>query len=127
MCVVALTAQENRSYDGYGNNLYNKTWGAANADMPRVSSINYEDGIQIENDAHLPSPRVISNSLFDQEEFIFDSQNLSDFIWVFGQFIDHDITLVENSSHEPIFLDIPENDKHFSPNAAIITARSEIK
>ncbi|NNE26619.1 MAG: T9SS type A sorting domain-containing protein, partial [Saprospiraceae bacterium] len=42
-------------------------------------------------------------------------------------FIDHDITLVENSSHEPIFLDIPENDKHFSPNAAIITARSEIK
>ncbi|MBT8229372.1 MAG: T9SS type A sorting domain-containing protein [Bacteroidia bacterium] len=125
LCVaVSLGAQEVRTYSGYNNNLLNKDWGAAHTVMPRVSSVNYEDGMQQENDAHLPEPRNISNLLFDQSDFIFDSKSLSDYTWAFGQFLDHDISLVDNNPQEPVFITIPDGDEFFIPGSAIITARS---
>ena len=122
---VSGNAQEVRSYNGYNNNLSNKEWGAVHSQLPRISSTNYEDGMQIENDAHLPEPRVISNKLFEQTEFIFDSKSLSDYTWVFGQFIDHDIVRVDNNHQEPVFIGIPEGDEYFIPGTSIITARSK--
>ncbi len=119
-----LLAQEVRSYSGYNNNLANKVWGSAGAEMPRVSTVNYEDGMMLENDAHLLSPRQISNQLFDQSEFIYDTKSLSDYIWVFGQFVDHDISLVESNSTEPIFLEVPADDEDFVPGSSIVTFRN---
>ena len=124
LLVLTITAQENRSYSGYGNNFANNTWGAANAEMPRVSTTNYADGISQINDTNLPEPRVISNKLFDQQEFIYDANSLSDFIWVFGQFVDHDISLVESNPAEAMALNIPDDDRHFSPQSKIFTSRN---
>jgi hypothetical protein len=110
-----LISQENRTFTGEGNNLLHLDWGSAESQVLRQTTVNYADGFSQVNDSLLPSPRVISNYVFDQTDNIFDSHNLSDYVWVFGQFIDHDITLVESDNREPILLEIPEDDEHFSP------------
>lgn len=123
---VAIHGQENRSYTGYGNNLAEREWGAAHTIVPRISSVNYADGIGKLNSEGLPGPREISNRLFSQNENILDEHKLSDYVWVFGQFIDHDITLVENENSETVLLDIPDDDAFFDPSSFIVTARNKI-
>ncbi|RZV55809.1 MAG: hypothetical protein EX254_11065, partial [Flavobacteriaceae bacterium] len=122
---VYVSGQENRSISGTGNNLTNHDWGSANSQILRVTNPNYADGFSTPNDAHLPIPREISNSLFDQQDQIFDSFKLSDYVWVFGQFIDHDITLVESDDSEPVLLDIPSDDQYFSPSDFIFSSRNK--
>ena len=124
---LASNGQENRSYTGYGNNLLNRDWGAAESEVLRVSSLNYADGMGQINDSNLPEPRIISNMLFDQNELIQDDYQLSDYVWVFGQFIDHDITLVESNSAETILLSIPPDDEFFLPSDFIFTSRNKVK
>ena len=127
---MTLNAQENRTFSGFNNNLENKDWGASFAQQIRKSSVNYADGFSSINDAGLPEPRVVSNELFDQLEKINDDSNHSDFVWVFGQFLDHDITLVESSSDPSEFvrLEIPSNDKFFVPGVdAIRTSRNHFE
>lgn len=125
LIVFTSSAQENRTYSGHGNNLSNKAWGAAGSEMPRVSTVNYADGVSAINDTDLPEPRIVSNKLFDQDVSITDANNLSDYIWVFGQFIDHDISLVESNPQETAFLNIPDDDEFFSPQAKIFTSRNQ--
>jgi hypothetical protein len=120
-----LISQENRTFTGEGNNLLHLDWGSAESQVLRQTTVNYADGFSQVNDSLLPSPRVISNYVFDQTDNIFDSHNLSDYVWVFGQFIDHDITLVESDNREPILLEIPEDDEHFSPSEFIVTSRNK--
>lgn len=128
LCVLVafseLYSQENRTFTGEGNNLLNVELGATNTQLQRQTTVNYADGVSQINDSNLPSPRVISNYVFDQTENIFDNHNLSDYVWVFGQFINHDITLVESNISEPVFLDIPDDDTHFSPSEFILTSRN---
>jgi len=119
-----MIGQENRTFSGFGNNLINKDWGAAHSPVLRVSSVNYADGFSQINDANLLSPRDISNRLFEQTENISDTYNLSDFVWVFGQFIDHDITLVEGNDLETVLLEVPEDDAYFPTDAHIRTSRN---
>jgi len=126
VCTSGLYGQENRSYSGEGNNFLHKEWGASESEVLRQSSVNYADGYSEVNNGNLPIPRELSNKIFDQTDNIFDSHNLSDYVWVFGQFLDHDITLVESDSREPIFLDIPEDDQHFSSADFILTSRNKV-
>ncbi len=123
----ASYGQENRTIDGYGNNLLNREWGAAHSPTLRVSTVNYVDDMGQINDDNLPEPRVISNMLFDQRESILDDYNLSDFVWVFGQFIDHDITLTENDPAQTVLLSVPADDQFFAPNDFIFTARNKFE
>ncbi len=129
VCLVlflsALHGQENRSFSGYGNNLENKNWGAAHSPVLRMSSVNYSDGMGAINNTNLPDPRTISNTLFEQKEMIVDEHQLSDYIWVFGQFIDHDITLVEGNPAETVLLSIPPDDEYFLDSDFIITSRNK--
>lgn len=62
-----------------------------------------------------PNPRTISNELFSQLESIFDGHGLTDYTWVFGQFIDHDITLISDSPQESAFISVPACDPVFDP------------
>ena len=86
-----VCAQENRTFDGVENNLQNPTWGASHSQLIRITSTAYEDGISSPAATNRLNPREISNLLFDQEERINDPLSLSDYVWVFGQFLDHDI------------------------------------
>ncbi len=80
-----------RSIDGSGNNLLHQQWGAAGTELARVVDEAYEDGIGQPAGLDRPSPRLISNLVAAQLESIPNERGLSDLVWQWGQFIDHDI------------------------------------
>jgi hypothetical protein len=109
-----LDASAFRSITGFGNNIANPTWGQSNTDLVRVSPVAYADGISSPSTPNTLSPREISNNLNNQSDPIFSgadnlgapqSKDLSDFAYVWGQFIDHDMDLTPTTSG--ISFDIP--------------------
>lgn len=123
-----VAAQDIRSIDGSGNNTSFVEWGSTNALLKRVSPADYVDGISIpklDESFNRPNPRTISNTLFDQPDLINSDQNLSDYTWVFGQFIDHDLTLILDNRLEGLSnIVVPEEDFFFTPNSIIPMSRS---
>ncbi len=83
-----------RSIDGSNNNLNNTNLGRAGENLSRQAPAAYNDGISAPANPDLPNARFISNALSNQTESIPDQRNLSDYVWAWGQFMDHDI--VEN-------------------------------
>ena len=106
---------ENRSYDGTNNNLQHSEWGAAGTDQLSVVSNGFSDGISAPGGDDRPNPRTISNEIFNQEVSVPDPLKLSDFAWVWGQFIDHDITLSPDDPKYPMNIAVPTGDPHFDP------------
>ena len=103
------------SYDGSGNNPAHPNWGAAGIALIRRSGAAYGDQISAPAGSSRPSPRAISNALSAQPESILNSRDLSDFVYVWGQFLDHDINLTSTGS-EKLPIDVPVNDPWFDPN-----------
>jgi hypothetical protein len=108
---------QNRTIDGIGNNVNNPTWGALGADQLQMGPYGFNDGISAIGGVDRPNPRDISNFIFNQDGLIMDKNRLSDFAWVWGQFIDHDITLVTENGFEQCGFAIPQGDIYFDPNA----------
>ncbi len=108
-------AQIARTIDGTGNNLSNPTWGSAGEQLTRICSVNYADSISSPGGVDRPNPRIISNLLFAQDTLFQDPLSLSDFVWVFGQFIDHDIVSVSSDPTEPAGIPVNFPDEHFNP------------
>lgn len=108
----ARPASDVRSIDGSGNNLYNSDWGAAEQVFLRNAPSNYSgdgSGSSFYNSL-LPNPREVSNALYDSSGIVkTNKRKLSNMVWQWGQFLDHDITLthVSESPSEfaPIFTD----------------------
>ncbi|MBI5916706.1 MAG: T9SS type A sorting domain-containing protein [Bacteroidetes bacterium] len=113
-----LFAQENRTIDGKFNNLSFPDWGAAETWALNPGSIGYGDGISSPAGADRPNPRFISNSLFLQNTMANDPRGLSAYNWVWGQFIDHDITLVKDYATEAFNIPVPPFDAYFDPSGA---------
>jgi len=109
-----------RSYDGYGNNEANPELGATQTPLKVITSLEFKDQIGEPTGSDRPHPREISNRLFAQSELIYDEQELSDFVWVFGQFIDHEIVLV-GSNDEQAMIVVPPCDPIFDPNCESAT------
>lgn len=123
-------AQENRTVTGEGNNQIQTDLGATGSALHSYCTNGFSDFIAEPSGVERGNAREISNLLFEQEVSINDYQGLSDFVWGFGQFIDHDITLVHDfspASHpdEAMFIQVPFNDEYFSPNSFIPMMRSE--
>ena len=126
--VTFLSSQSDRPIDGFGYNESNPHWGATFDVQPRLSPSDYADGLSIPKlgvEFGRENPRVISNRLFAQTEQIESELALSDFTWVFGQFVDHDIILSENSTEQLDNIVVPEEDEFFESGAIIRMARSE--
>jgi hypothetical protein len=124
-----LSGQSERPIDGFGYNESNPSWGSTFDVQPRLSPADYADGISIPKtrpEFNKENPRVISNKLFAQTEQINSKLSLSDFTWVFGQFVDHDIILSENSEELLENIVVPEDDEHFTPGTIIRMERSEV-
>ncbi len=114
-----------RTIDGSNNNLDNLEYGQTGENLLRLTPANYADGIQELADG--PKPRVISNTVFNQSESILNNRNLSDYVWLWGQFLDHDITLSElqsGSKAESINILIPDGDTTFTSDSFIPVTRS---
>ena len=106
---------KSRTIDGTFNNLSNPSWGSTGSNLIRLGKAAYQDGIFQPFTSRI-SGRAISNEIFAQDEIdIKDPSNLSDFCWVFGQFIDHEFGLTPNIS-ERFDIAVPPGDIWFDPN-----------
>jgi len=72
-CLPALGfTQTVRSIDGSFNNSLNPDWGAEGTELFQLTEPRFSDGISAMNGEDRPNPRLISNTLFSQEDNIFD-------------------------------------------------------
>jgi len=115
VCIQCF-AQVNRSYDGTNNNLNQPEWGAALTNFRVLASNGYADLISEPGGQNRENPRVISNVIGSQTKFIANEKGLSDFIWGWGQFIDHDINLNDDNFDEINDIPVPECEPLFDPN-----------
>ncbi len=119
---LALNAQEYRTITGWGNNVDHPEWGANHSLLQSNTTDAFANGFSTPAAPQRANPRLISNYLMSQPSVLPSTQGLSDYVWVFGQFIDHDITLVFNNSTEffPITINFP--DPIFNPGGALPNA-----
>ena len=113
----ADSSPEFRSIDGTGNNLANPDFGSAGALQLRVSKPSYSDGLGIMPEA--TSARVISNAISHQtiDPSLGNVKRASDYLWAWGQFIDHDLVLTEADSGEFAPISVPNGDVFFDPDS----------
>ncbi len=108
---------EARSIDGTGNNLLHPDFGSAGSALVRKADIGYADGVFTPAGEFRKSPREISNILAAQEESILNDAGASDFVWQWGQFLDHDVDLTpEADPREPFNIAVPGGDPSFDPS-----------
>jgi hypothetical protein len=93
---------DGRSLDGFGNNLAEPTQGQAGMPYPRIAPANYADGIGTPVGG--PEPRYVSNRIFnDVSQNVFSERGVSQWGFVWGQFLDHTFGLrLEDDQEAPI-------------------------
>ena len=119
------------SIDGTGNNLTNISLGSAGTELITLVPTDYADGGSALAGEDRPNPREISNTVGQQDSRIDSSRLLTNFIWAFGQFLDHDLSLTPTQSREDaairdefINISIPTGDPFLDPTA---TGAAEIE
>lgn len=114
LAFAAPLCAQNRTIDGTNNNLANPLMGSTGSDLIRgVSGPHYVDGLGAAIDRG--NPRAISNAISPQTGAgLGNDRNLSSWVWQWGQFIDHDFALVDESS-ESMNFSIPAGDPVFDP------------
>ena len=104
------------SLDGKSNNPLHVLWGSAGVDLMRFTPAAYGDSLSTPAGSGRPSARAISNSLCDHTATASNARNLSDWVYGWGQFIDHDLDLT--SSGDTAFdVLVPKGDPDFDPSA----------
>lgn len=124
VAVGAVACGPPRSVDGSGNNIFFPDFGAAGTQLQRLVPSDYGDGVSSMAGASRPSPRAISNAVHAQAASVPNAAGASDFIWQWGQFLDHDIDLTgeaDPAEAEPI--PVPPGDL-FDPPGTIGFHRS---
>ncbi|MDJ0649992.1 MAG: peroxidase family protein [Xenococcaceae cyanobacterium MO_188.B19] len=86
--------KEFRSFDGSGNNLNNLDYGMAGNPLLDKAPLEYGDGYSSPAGEDRANPRTISNTIAEQTEDTPSDRGLTNLIWAFGQFVDHDLDLV---------------------------------
>jgi hypothetical protein len=128
---------EYRTIDGSNNNLAHPDQGRANTPLVRIRDVvvnplpgfdydalapSYEDGLDVPRGMtdpntpagigtwRLPNPRDLSNAVVAQgDHSVLNSRGASDWLWQWGQFIDHDFALEEPQPTSDVMW-IPVND-----------------
>jgi hypothetical protein len=114
-----------RSLDGAENNALHPAWGQAGALYLRVAAPNYADGV-----ARMvggPPPRYISDRIFnDVGQNLFSENGVSQWGWAWGQFLDHDFGLRDETPGEsaPIAFDRHDPFEQFKSDLPIAFART---
>jgi peroxidase len=114
-CVPTATGY--RPISEVGNNIANPTWGTVGSDLIRLTPAAYANGVDSPSLPQDPSARLISNIVNNQADpanpsqdiATVNQQSLSDFVYSFGQFMDHDMDLTQdNGASDPI--SVPAGD-----------------
>lgn len=151
--VRSAQAVEFRTIDGSGNHLINTAQGQAFTPLVRIRDVivnplpgfdpvplapAYEDGIDTPRGildlanppgvgtSRLPNPRDISNTVVAQgSRSVLNPLGASDWLWQWGQFIDHDIALEEPSpTSDPFLIPVTDSaDPLFNPSFPFLPFR----
>lgn len=123
-CASLGLAVEVRSLDGQGNNAEHPDWGAAGAHLQRFSQAYYEDGMASMAGHDRPNPRMVSQMVADQGFLTQSGRGLSDMTWCWGQFLDHDISLVLPNPEEfiPVMVD---DDDAMAPMIPVMRSQAD--
>ena len=104
--------------DGSENNPMHRDWGVAGAELLRVAAPDYGDGSDSPAGEGRPGARVISNGCVAQTVDTPNSHRVSDIFWQWGQFLDHDLTLVGTMDPiEPFDVPVPMGDPDFDSSS----------
>lgn len=113
---TSLQNLEFRTIDGSNNNLGNPDWGRADIEFIRLTYSDYSDGVGTPSGELRPGPREISNAVVAQPDLMPNDARVSDFVWQWGQFLDHDINLTPTISPVESFdISMPPGDSFFDP------------
>jgi len=108
-----------RSINGSNNNLLDPDIGAANSTLFRLLPSDYGDGLSTLAGSNRLSAREISNALSAQTESVPNPMQATDFLWQWGQFLDHDIDLTDGADPaEPSPILVPLGDSFFDPSGS---------
>jgi len=108
-----------RSIDGTGNHRFHFELGAAGTPLTRLTFADYEDEMGSMAGAGRPSAREVSNALCAETLGAANELGASDFLWQWGQFVDHDIDLTEGQeTAEPAPIPVPLGDPWFDPGSS---------
>ncbi|MET9631878.1 peroxidase family protein [Lentzea sp. NPDC006480] len=98
-----------RTLDGSCNNLAHPEWGRTNTEYLRVAPARYADGVA--RPVSGPSPRYVSNRLYnDTAQNLFSERGVSQWGFVWGQFMDHTFGLRQEAGGENAPLPFDRND-----------------
>ncbi len=106
-----------RSADGSANNLLHQDWGTPGSVLLRLSfaAYSYADGSSAPAGPDRPNPRAISNAVVTQMVSIPNARGASNFLWQWGQFVDHDMGLTLTRPDQPLDIPVPAGDPFFDP------------
>lgn len=112
-----VDTREVRTYDGTSNNIANTEWGSTFIHLQRLAPSAYSDGVSALAGSARVSARVISNDVVNQDagETIPNTLSGSDFVWQWGQFLDHDMDLTDGAE-DADNIAIPSGDIFFDPD-----------
>ena len=106
---------EFRRIDGVGNNVATPVLGSSEQPYDRLLRSDYEDD-DAPSGADRPSARAISNALCAQSELTPNRRGATDFLWQWGQFVDHDINETPAANPAEMFnIQVPAGDPWFDP------------
>ncbi|MEO1670066.1 MAG: peroxidase family protein [Cyanobacteria bacterium J06631_2] len=103
------------SLNGEGNNLSNFSYGAVGSSLLNLAPLDYGDRLSSPAGLDRPNPRLISNTLSQQNEVIPSDRGLTNFSWGFGQFVDHDIILTPENAADELEIHVPAGDPNLDP------------
>jgi hypothetical protein len=105
-----------RRIDGRENNRRDPAMGAAGTPLHRRAPAAYADGASAMAGPARPSARTVSNTVVAQPHMLPNTLGLSDFLWQWGQFLDHDLDLTETAQPaEAAPIAVPAGDPMFDP------------
>lgn len=104
-----------RNIDGTCNNTEHPEWGATEIDLLRElpAVYGYADKNNALGGQNRSNPRTISNIVANQTRANPSKQNLSSFVFTWGQFLDHDITLTPDTDKDPAPIPLPKEETKF--------------
>jgi hypothetical protein len=97
---------------GPGNDLANPAEGAASATFRRDAlASDYADDVSAPAGPTRPSARAISNAVHAQSASVANARGASDYLWMWGQFLNHDLSLTRaHDPAEPLPIPVAAND-----------------
>ncbi|MEM9409906.1 MAG: peroxidase family protein [Planctomycetota bacterium] len=110
--------EEYRTFNGTFNNLTRPRDGSILTELIRMAPAAY--GPRNSMARHeMESPRVISNAIGTQNGNMVNARGLTDLVWQWGQFLDHDLDLTEFQTPVEIEnIKVPLGDPIFDPTSA---------